>query len=150
MSDNNFNDDHSLLEIEIIQLSNLFGDDPYQQNPGKIRFGLSPTCTDSQIEELNKLDIYRISIDDQREIFVTAAYQAFFGRQPTNEELARDLEILSASADGFQVVMANLRALSEEQFSAQNQNREKSIELTLDNIDRWAPAKSSGWRKSRK
>ncbi len=150
MSENNFNDDHSLLEIEIIQLSNLFGDDPYQQNPGRIRFGLSPTCADAQMEELNKLDIYRISLNDQREIFVTAAYQAFFDRRPTNEELARNLEILSASADGCQAVMTNLRALSEEQFNAQNQNREKSIELTLGNIDRWAPKKGSGWRKSRK
>lgn len=150
MSDNNFNDDHSLLEIEIIQLSNLFGDDPYQENPGKIRFGLSPTCTDSQIEELNSLDIYRLSIDDQRQIFVTAAYQAFFGRKPTDEELARSLEILLASTDGFRAVMANLRDLSKEQFNAQNRNREKSIELTLGNIDRWAPKRSSGWRKLRK
>lgn len=150
MSDSNFNDDQSLLEIEIIQLSNLFGDDPYQQNPGKILFGLSPTCTDAQIEELNGLDIYRLSINDQREIFVTAAYQAFCGRKPTNEELARNLEILSASTEGFQTVMANLGDLNEEQLGAQNQNRAESIKLTLDNIDRWVPQKSSGWRKSRK
>ena len=137
-----------LLEIEIIQLSNLFGQDDDGWSAGIEHSILGAEMTDAEIEELDRLDVYSISLEKQREVFVIAAFRAFMGRDPGSEEIAHHVrEAAGSHAMGYHSIIASLEKQRDDLIADHNLARERSIQLTLEDIDRWSGAKKSSWWK---
>lgn len=144
MSDNISPEEYPLLEIEIMQLSNLFGVDSGGEGSP---FLSMIECDQSKIDTLSELDIYRIPRDRQLEIFSIAAFRVFLGRDPSEGELESCREVLKSSKDGFRAIVADLTGRRDAYICQWNENRERSIKLTLGNIARWSGKKRLWWRK---
>ena len=147
MQEEKENTNNALLEIEIMQLSALFnnGIDEHdlQELPNQVPVKIS--CTN--IDELNKLDLYNISWEEQSTAFIIAAYKAYLGYEPSHEDIRINLDYIKSNNNMYNFLIDILVKKRETIINNYNQKREQSIELTLKNIKRWSkPKLLSSWR----
>lgn len=140
-------DENPLLEIDILQLSGLFGSGQHKTNSSVTDLLFPAEFTQATIDALDELDIYRISQQERHEIFIRAAYKAFLNSEPSKADIADDLRMLNTSRDGHRSIIDKLTKIRDEYIQKFNEDRQNSINLTIKNIDHWNRPKTLLWRK---
>jgi hypothetical protein len=139
MSHEQVKDESPLLEIEAIQLSELFR---CIDHAPEFSFENCDYTVDLDRESLSSLsdpELYRISKSERDKVFIISAFRTFLDTDPTDEDMSACSEYLYSNQ--YNRVLDMIYEIRADRIGKIDSNTNQEIELTLGDINRWNTSK---------
>lgn len=140
-------DEFALLEIDIMQLINLFGSPPHKDDFAISRSLFFSNRDDTYPKRLNDEELYRIPKKKRNEVFLISAYKAILSRAPSDKEMKRHLDAMKDSDKAYAEIIDFLNDTRDSLVDAHNKERHDLAKATAADIDRWSRMTNFAWRK---